>query len=152
MSMALAFNIGGVGDVVGQVVNSWSISGIVTDISLISIRMLITAMIDVFAGVFYIGIIKQGVNPRRGGSYMFQPFVQILCGSFLAGLFALLGITRMTKGQIENMKNPISAEEAINDYKKEAMIQAVTRLKELKSRGAISDDEYYETLNKILES
>ena len=39
----------------------------------------------------------------------------------------------------------------MNDYKKKAMGEAISRLKELKAQGAISEEEYYETLNKILE-
>ena len=39
-----------------------------------------------------------------------------------------------------------------NQIKFEAMSQAVTRLKELRDSGAISEEEYYANLNKILES
>ena len=151
-SMLLAFNFNGVGDVVTETMRSVNTLFMSTDVSLICIEMLIIAMIDVFAGIRYIAIIKYGINPRRGGNYLFQPIIQMLCGSFLGGLLALIGIVRMTKDQIEKMQHPISPEEAMNDCKQEAMIHAVTRLKELKSRGAISEEEYYETLNKILES
>ena len=40
----------------------------------------------------------------------------------------------------------------ISDYKLNAMSEAVARLKELRDKGAISEEEYYINLNKILES
>jgi len=39
----------------------------------------------------------------------------------------------------------------ISEYKMKAMTEAVTRLNELRSRGAISEEEYYANLDKILE-
>ena len=39
----------------------------------------------------------------------------------------------------------------LSDYKLMAMSEAVTRLKELRATGAISEEEYYANLNKILE-
>ena len=41
--------------------------------------------------------------------------------------------------------------EDVNEYKMKAMTEAVARLKELRQSGAISDEEYYATLDKILE-
>ena len=38
------------------------------------------------------------------------------------------------------------------DYKLNAMGEAVSKLKALRDSGAISEEEYYATLNKILES
>ena len=40
----------------------------------------------------------------------------------------------------------------LSQFKMEAMSDAVRKLKELKERGAISEEEYYASLNKILES
>ena len=43
------------------------------------------------------------------------------------------------------------SEEYINEMKLAAMSEAVTRLKELRASGAISEEEYYANINKILE-
>lgn len=150
-SILVTFNVRGVADEVGKVLNEMNSVLLTTDLTMVCIEMLIIAMIDIFAGIKYLSIVKHGINPRRGVGYMFQPAIQILCGSFVSGILAMIGIMVMAKDQMQMMQHPITPEEAVSDYKKEAMIDAVTRLKELKSRGAISEEEYYETLNKILE-
>ena len=74
----------------------------------------------------------------------------------LASVFALIAGSKMTK----TYSRPIIAEatprenpntEDVNEYKMKAMTEAVARLKELRQSGAISDEEYYATLDKILE-
>ena len=49
------------------------------------------------------------------------------------------------------IENTATKEGEVSDCKLTAMTEAVTRLNELRSSGAISEEEYYATLNKILE-
>jgi len=49
------------------------------------------------------------------------------------------------------MESLSCANSELPGYKLEAMSEAVARLKELKDKGAISEEEYYANLNRILE-
>ena len=49
------------------------------------------------------------------------------------------------------IENTATKEGEVSDFKLTAMTEAVTRLNELRSSGAISEEEYYINLNKILE-
>ena len=76
---------------------------------------------------------------------IFQAFI----GSAIAGIFAIIAGAIM-----KDQKAVVVAEEKvqtdISDLKLNAMKEAVLRLKELKERGAISEEEYYANLDKIL--
>ena len=121
------------------------------NITLTSMELGIIAVIDIFAGIRYFKIALHKISVLRNhSSLILQSVIQTIFASFLAGIFGILAINSITKRRVV----PISQEEQIkyfNDYKKKAMGEAITRLKELKAQGAISEEEYYETLNKILE-
>ena len=76
----------------------------------------------------------------------------MLLGSFVTAIVAYVGLSMLYKMQRMIPQVVLNNPEFVNDYRMEAMTQAINRLKELKAKGAISDEEYYETLNKILES
>lgn len=123
------------------------------DISFICIELGIVAFIDLSAGVRYLNILKRRFNYGRvGGNLMLQSVLQMLFGSFISGLLGLIGINSLMRSVRPMPRTPEEQVELINDYKKKAMGEAITRLKELKAQGAISEEVYYETLNKILES
>ena len=58
----------------------------------------------------------------------------------------------MSKQKKKIVVTETSDDNFINDAKLTAMSEAVTRLKELRESGAISEEEYYANINKILES
>lgn len=148
---ALSFNFFGIVDKVEVIVNQLGYTLIGSDMSLFCIELAIVCMIDLFAGLRYRRILQNRFNlVRVGHSLMMQTILQMFFGFFLAGLLGCIGINSLTKRRT----TPISHEEQveyINDFKKKAMGEAIARLKELKAQGAISEEEYYETLNKILE-
>ena len=110
-------------------------------------------LINILAIRFYLKGYKYSVyNPQYGKMMILNAISQFLFSSFIPGLFALItGLRMMNKKKVQQPYT--SSEEAyINEVKFEAMSQAITRLKELRASGAISEEEYYANLNKILES
>jgi len=150
--VVISFDIGGILTRVEEIVNEMGFTLVGADLTFTCIELLIVILIDLFAGLRYLKIARNRLSVfRPGNNLMFQTVFQILVGSLIAGIFGLIGLSKLTS---RRRPVPITPEESIefmNDYKKKAMSEAIARLKELKSQGAISDEEYYETLNKILE-
>ena len=110
-------------------------------------------LINFMAIRFYIKGYKYTVyNPQYGKFMILNAISQLLFSSFIPGLFALITGLRMMKKKKVQTTYASSEESYINEIKFEAMSQAITRLKELRANGAISEEEYYANLNKILES
>ena len=78
---------------------------------------------------------------------------QLLFSAFVPGILALITGVMLSKVNRVTMTAPQSDNEPyINEIKLAAMSEAVTRLKELRDKGAISEEEYYANIDKILES
>jgi hypothetical protein len=83
---------------------------------------------------------------------IYKGIFQILFGFYITGVLALVfGIVYSNKKQVTPMADFVE-QDGIPAYKLEAMREAVARLKKLREVGAISEEEYYLNLNKILES
>ena len=76
----------------------------------------------------------------------------MLISSFLPAIFALIAGIRMNKEKAPVPVANVNNNPYLSEYKMEVMSDAVKRLKELKEQGAISEEEYFASLNKILES
>ena len=116
------------------------------------IELGVTALMNMYFAGFYLKGIKFRVDTAQFGRMLIsQGLFQMLIASFVPGLFALIA------GCVMSKRKPIIVADAKQDnaylssYKMEAMSEAVRRLKELKEQGAISEEEYYASLNKILE-
>ena len=72
----------------------------------------------------------------------------IFIGSAIAGVLALIAGAIMKDQRVDVSEEKVQTD--IPDIKLNAMKEAVLRLKELKERGAISEEEYYANLDKIL--
>ena len=75
--------------------------------------------------------------------------IQLLFSAYIPAIFGII-----TGALMINKKPTIAKSQEqsfLSDYKLMAMSEAVTRLKELRATGAISEEEYYANLNKILE-
>ena len=152
LCVMLGFNLLGFADVYKDVLTSIGYVGdISSEITLVIFQMVITALMNLYFAIYYLkGFRLRLYTMNFARSLITQGTFQILLGSFLPALFAIIagGIMQSTKPAVPARITP----ENLNAYKFEAMGQAVSRLKELKEKGAISDEEYYNTLNKILES
>lgn len=122
------------------------------DVSFMCIESGFLAVMNILYGTLYLKHLRKTFRGPYGGAFR-TTFAHMLFGSFLGALLAMIGL-RAIETTIVN-RRPRTEEERekfMNDYRMEAMKEAVTRLKELKTSGAISEEEYYEALNKILES
>ena len=150
-TLVLAFNLWGSSDIYLNLMSQmgYVITDVTSEITVICCEMGISGLVNLFAGIKYIKIIKRGGIPM-GSTPFSQVFMQMLFGSFIPCILAYIGIINFLKAKMTNRINV--TKEEFHDYRMEAMTEAINRLKELKEKGAISEEEYYETLNKILES
>ena len=150
-AVALSFNLWNIADAYMGVMSEmgYAITDVSSEISIMSIELGISALVNLLAGLKYIKIVRRGGIPRHSSPFS-QVFLQVLFGSLIVGIIAMIGIVQIVKNRV--IKDINVTKEEFHDYRMEAMTEAITRLKELKAQGAISEEEYYETLNKILES
>ena len=84
-----------------------------------------------------------------GKRVVIMAIFQLLFGMYITGVVALIiGIVKMNKKA--TVIEPV-VDSGIPKQKLELMGEAVERLKKLREIGAISEEEYYINLNKILE-
>jgi uncharacterized membrane protein len=149
---ALSFNLYGLTDMMQEISSKLSDSPEAIDISYVCLELGIVAVIDLSAGLRYLKIARNPfIAMRQGNALIFQCVLQMLFASLIAGIFAIIGISIISK---QKFVRPTQEEQMqyINETKKKAMGEAIARLRELKEQGAISEEEFYETLNKILEN
>ena len=119
------------------------------------IESLFIVFINIMVLVRYIRGYRYNANsPAFGRHLIWNSVSQFLFSSYIPAIFALItGLKLISKKPSVAAQENMSNEQAYyNQIKFEAMSQAVTRLKELRDSGAISEEEYYANLNKILES
>ena len=151
-----AFNILGVSDVYIDTISN--LSGTRVDandqITMLCIELAVMALVDLYFASFYLKGYRYRLNSKQYGRMLIsQGLFQMLLATFLPGLFALICGIRMYRKKPKNIDVQVEEKpDFMSNYKLEAMSEAVSRLKELKEKGAISEEEYYATLNKILES
>lgn len=110
----------------------------------------IGALLDITFARYYLKMSRVLTNNYKqlGSNIIFSAVLQILFGSFIPGIVGV--IAGIIVGKKKNVTRQ-DVENAMGDYKFTAMTEAVNRLNELRSSGAISEEEYYSNLNKILE-
>ena len=151
----LAFNVSGFADMYKELLFAYSANiDFDEQVTMACLELVLVFLFDAYYASFYLKGYKYKINSLQYGRMLITKSIfQMLIASLPAGIFALLGGLSMTR-----KSTPVPAEivgqkqNAISQYKFEAMSEAVARLKELKEKGAISEEEYYATLNKILES
>ena len=157
--ISLLTNLFGMRDLYGKVLQSVStyVVDVDSEINFACLQQGITVIIHIaFAGVLINLYKKATPSVQLGKALVSIACWYMLCTLSLASVFTLIVGWCMGKRN----SRPIIAEATvrektepkdINEYKMKAMTEAVSRLKELRQSGAISDDEYYATLDKILE-
>lgn len=148
----MAFDLFGMQAVYGDMLKQldYQYSDLNSEITITCLEMGMTAFVDLFAGLKYRKIVRMG-GISKFSSPFGQVFWQFLLGSFLPSLIAYIGILKLLR-EPRVVTEERTKSEFMSDFKMQNMSEAITRLKELKEKGAISEEEYYETLNKILES
>lgn len=150
----LSGNIAGAADIYTKylVGRGYDLALATDEIGFMCIQGGLLAVMNLLYGISYVKYLRKGFNRNYRGAFM-ATFPHMLLGSLIGGLFALIGLKTIESTLImARPKTEAEKEKFVNDYKMEAMKEAVTRLKELKAKGAISEEEYFDALNKILES
>ncbi len=155
-ALMIGFNIMGVADVYGEMVKQMVAVGTVDvdmQIMLATIELIVCALLCFYFGKFYIRANRMPVKPpQMGKTVVFMAVMQLIFCSFIPAIFGIIaGIVIQKKKPKLIIENTATKEGEVSEFKLTAMTEAVTRLNELRSSGAISEEEYYETLNKILE-
>lgn len=153
LAVFLAFNIAGASDFYMQILREFMIDTVdlTGEVTMYIIELGFGALLNLYFAGYYLRGLKYRIDSKPYGRVLItESIFQMIIGSFFAGLFALIAGIRMyrKKPQMDTQSN---TETYISDYKMQAMSEAVRRLKELKAQGAISEEEYYASLNKILE-
>ena len=155
--LVIGFNILGVADAYGELVKQMAVAGGTVDVDmqimLATIELIVCALLSFYFGKFYIRANRMPVKPpQMGKTVIFMAVMQLLFCSFIPAIFGIIaGIVIKNKKPKLIIENTATKEGEVSDFKLTAMTEAVTRLNELRSSGAISEEEYYATLNKILE-
>lgn len=131
-----------------------------TDIVFMCIEYVIAMLFDlqcakVYKRVYKYSVAKNDAYYRIGSQNLkHMSIFQMLISSFPIGLMALItGIVLGNKNNKTQESEEFLQKEQpqFSDYRLNAMSEAIGRLKELKAQGVISEEEYFENLNKILE-
>lgn len=154
LALFVAFNLLGVGDLYRTLLVKYLEStNVEADVTMYIIELGLAALMNLYFANYYLKGIKYKVNTKQYGKMLIsQSIFQFLLGSALSAIFAMIAGNQMTRKQPAPVENIAVDNPYLSSYKMEAMSEAVRRLKELKEKGAISEEEYYATLNKILES
>jgi len=153
-SIVLSFNVWGIADALGKMISSYGYSyDVSSEVSSLVFSFVFQALIELYFAVFYFKALKYRANsPMFARKLLFKSIWQCFVGSFVPAVFALIAATIMSKQKaVLPMESLSCANSELPGYKLEAMSEAVARLKELKDKGAISEEEYYANLNRILE-
>lgn len=151
----LAFNIAGIADIYKQMLLTYVSKNIdVTgQITMNIVELGLGALLNLYFASYYLKGIRYKVDNKQFGRMLInQAIFQMLLAGLLPGLFALLAGNAMCRKTNKVSTTIQDGNAYMSEYKMEAMSEAVRRLKELKAQGAISEEEYYASLNKILES
>lgn len=155
VAIVLMFNLFGIVDKMDYILQTY----VAKDMSISSMlssyyfELLLSFIINFVAARLYYKGYKYGASGEIfGRRVIMEAIFQLLFSTFIPGVLALITGIVMTKQKRPVMTTTEQAEEYINETKLAAMSEAVTRLKELRDSGAISEEEYYANINKILES
>ena len=168
-AISIAFNIFAI---IAFIVNLMGIRGLYGEI----LQKLYSATVDVDAEIKFVYfeclfqilihsvfiyrfafLYKKATPGLQLSKYMFSMSIwYLLLTCSIASIFAIIASLVMKN----NSQRPIIAaavpkapedEKSVTDFKMRNMTEAVNRLKELKQSGVITDEEYYASLDKILE-
>ena len=155
VAVALVFNLFGVVDILNVMIGELS-AGVTIDyyLSTYYIELALSFIINLSCAKLYYKGYKYGAfGEVFGKRLIMNAIIQLLFSAFIPGVFALItGIAMSKQKKKIVVTSALQEANVINETKLAAMSEAVTRLKELRESGAISEEEYYANINKILES
>ena len=155
VTITLAFNLFGVVDAIDILLSQMSQMGVGIDYYLTTyyFELALSFLVNFScAKLYYKGYKYGAMGEVFGRRVIMNSIMQMLFSAMLPGIFALIAGMVLSKSRKIVTSSVSDSEEYFNRLKLEAMSEAVTRLKELRASGAISEEEYYANINKILES
>lgn len=116
------------------------------------IELVLSAIVCIYSAIFYFKGIKYRVkNKEYGKMVLIYAIIQFLFSAYIPAIFGIITGALMINKKPATILNKSQEQSFLSDYKLTAMSEAVARLKQLRESGAISEEEYYANLNKILE-
>ncbi|MBE5739020.1 MAG: hypothetical protein E7354_04775 [Clostridiales bacterium] len=155
-AIMMGFNILGVADYYGQLLTT-VVNGMVdieSQIFMVTLELAVSGLVSFYFGKFYLRAERLPVkHPQMGKSIIFMAVMQMLFCSFIPAIFGLIAgiVLKCSKPQVVMMEARTKTESGVSDVKLTQMTESVTRLNELRSSGAISEEDYYKALNRVLE-
>ena len=151
VGFVLAFNLWGIIDyynyLMSSIITNYDINMYLTNCY---IELVLACIININCAMFYYKGIKYKVsNKQYGKMVLIYATIQLLFSSYIPAIFGIISGALMMNKKTITVKS--QDQSFLSDYKLTAMSEAITRLKELRATGAISEEEYYANLNKILE-
>ena len=161
--IALATNLFGITDIYGQLLTTYVSEDInvSSQVSMMCIELGFMILTNWYFANFYLKGWKYKINSKEyGKATLFMAIFQIIASSFIPALLGIIAGIMMINRKTKIVVEPVVSEDGqsivepnfLPEYKLNAMGEAVQKLKALRDSGAISEEEYYTTLNKILES
>lgn len=160
LGLALGFNVFGMYDIVAKVFveMGYEMSAIDTEIFIYTMEFIVGGIIEIYFANFYLRAYRSPILPKEAGkTIIIMGVLQIFFASFVPAIFAIIAGVGVKNGKfakvsvINSESVEIGKKAGLSEFKMTAMSEAVSRLNELRNSGAISEEEYYATLNKILE-
>ena len=152
--IALIFNLFGVVDLLNAILSEmYPGTTIDTYLTTYYIEFALCFLVNMSCLRLYIKGYKYGaIGEFFGKRLIMNGIMQLFFSAVLPGVFAIITGYVLGKKRIPAPVETSTNEAYINEMKLAAMSEAVNRLKELRASGAISEEEYYANINKILES
>ncbi len=152
--IALGFNIFGAGDYYSEVLLAiYENVDVEMELFIQTLELIVSGVLSFYFARFYFKMDKVPVKtPQVGKTIITVAILQLLFSSFITGIFGLIAGIAIKNGKTKVIiEARTKSDSEVSEFKLTAMSEAVTRLNELRSSGAISEEEYYASLNKILE-
>ena len=158
-ALTIGLNINGATDALAKVLmnSGYAATEVDGEITMMMFTFILEVFIELYFGLFYYKAIKFKANSVSFARRLMSKAIwHFIVGAFLPAIFAMIAANRMSKQGVTARPVEVKAafkedEAGVPDYKLTAMSEAIARLKELKDKGAISEEEYYINLNRILE-
>jgi len=155
VAIVLMFNLFGIVDAMDYLLQSYVAKEMTIDsmLSTYYFELLFSFIANFSAArLYYKGYKYNATGEIFGRRVIMDAIFQLLFSAFIPGILALITGILMLKQPRPVMTEEEQVNAYINETKLAAMSEAVNRLKELRASGAISEEEYYANINKILES
>ena len=158
-ALMIIFNIGGITDALSQMMlqAGYAATEVDGEITVMLFTFILEVFVELYFALFYLKAIKFRANSLSfARRLMSKALWHFILGAFIPAMFAMISASIMgrqgaTVRPVEVKEEIKEDENKVPDYKLNAMSEAIARLKELKDKGAISEEEYYANLNRILE-